>query len=233
MSWEACSARLEDEWPCHCSFSVKGNCSSAVCSLMRAGLPRSWRLRTHSSKSVSDSCHSALEGLNFHFSLHQLLSVEWQMRSASEPCCRTQRVCTGMLSWEVLPHWGMFSSKAGPWFCAGASGWSYCINNYLEISLRHCHNQCRICLCKMKPWCCATHQNKDTVKSEREARCPLMLLGWFTLSASWNCTNSSYKQGKVIVMEILGINQCSVKLKWFWFPVAGIFVWDINIYWDW
>lgn len=115
---------------------------------------------------------------------------------------------------------GRSAAKAGPWFCAGASGWSYCIQNYLEISLLCCHNQCRICLCKIKLWCCATHQNKDTIKSEREVHCPLMLLGWFTLSVLWNCTNSSYKQGKVIVMEILGINKCSVKLEWFWFPVT-------------
>lgn len=125
------------------------NCSSAVCSLMRAGLPRSSKLSTcSSSKSVRDSCHSALEGLNSHLSLHQLLSME--LRSASEPLCTTQRVCTGMLSREVLPHWGMFSSKTGPWFCAGASGRSYCINNYLEISLLPCHSSCRICHCKVK-----------------------------------------------------------------------------------
>lgn len=142
MSWEACIiTRLEDKWPCHCGFNVKGSCSSAVCSLMRAGFPRSSNLSTHSSETVSDSCHSALEGLSFHLSLHQLLSVGWQMRSALELPCRTQRGCVGVLSWEVLPHWGMSFSKAGPWFRAAASAGSYSINSSLEIGLLHCQNQ--------------------------------------------------------------------------------------------
>lgn len=101
------------------TLSLCLQCELQICSvlLMGPGLPRS--LKSGLLKSVSDSCHSVVRGLDLHLSLHQLLFF----RAAADQCFETPWWMQRMGRWlgrapgclpqrSYLSAWGMWTSSS-------------------------------------------------------------------------------------------------------------------------